>query len=134
VDGIEVLLEFFCPVGDGQPGTMLRNPGAEVGSKISAIRMSGAELVALDSFTVRLSGETLDHGGIQEGIEVHVANLLPFVVLKTFALEERAKDKDSYDIVWTLNGKRPSNTPVSGIVFVMNSGHERGRWSVGWSS
>jgi hypothetical protein len=31
-------------------------------------------------------------------------------------------------------GKRPSNTPVSGIVFVMNSGHECGRWSVGWSS
>jgi hypothetical protein len=82
---------------------MLRNPGAEVVSKISAIRMSGAELVALDSFMVRLSGETLDHGGIQERIEVHVANLLPFVVLKAFALEERAKDKDSYDIVWTLN-------------------------------
>jgi hypothetical protein len=103
VDGIEVLLEFFCPVGDGQPGTMLRNPGAEVGSKISAIRMSGAELVALDSFTVTLSGETLDHGGIHEGIDVHIANLLPFLVLKAFALEERAKDKDSYDIVWTLN-------------------------------
>jgi hypothetical protein len=33
-----------------------------------------------------------------------------------------------------FNGKRPSNTPVSGLVFVMNSGHERGRWSVGWSS
>jgi hypothetical protein len=32
------------------------------------------------------------------------------------------------------DSKRPSNTPVSGIVFVMNSGHECGRWSVGWSS
>jgi hypothetical protein len=103
VDGIEVLLEFFCPVGNGQAGTVLRNPGGEVGSKISAIRMSGAELVALDAFTVRLSGETLDHGGIQEGTEVHVANLLPFLVLKAFALEERVKDKDAYDIVWTLN-------------------------------
>jgi len=68
VDGIEVLLEFFCPVGDGQPGTMLRNPGAEVGSKISAIRMSGAELVALDSFTVRLSGETLITAGFRKGL------------------------------------------------------------------
>jgi len=44
---------------------MLRNPGAEVGSKISAIRMSGAELVALDSFTVRLSGEDARYGGIR---------------------------------------------------------------------
>jgi len=30
--------------------------------------------------------------------------------------------------------KRPSNTPVGGIVFVMNSGYECGCWSVGWSS
>jgi cellobiose-specific phosphotransferase system component IIC len=35
---------------------------------------------------------------------------------------------------WHFKCKRPSNTPVSGLVFVMNSGHERGRWSVGWSS
>jgi hypothetical protein len=28
---------------------------------------------------------------------------LPFLVLKAFALEERAKDKDSYDVVWTFN-------------------------------
>jgi hypothetical protein len=35
---------------------------------------------------------------------------------------------------WRVVRKRPSNTPVSGIVFVMNSGHERGCWSVGWSS
>jgi retron-type reverse transcriptase len=33
-----------------------------------------------------------------------------------------------------LQGKRPSNTPVSGKVFVMNSGHECGCWGVGWSS
>jgi hypothetical protein len=33
-----------------------------------------------------------------------------------------------------VNCKRPSNTPVRGLVFVMNSGHECGRWSVGWSS
>jgi hypothetical protein len=103
VDGVRVMLEFFCPVGEGQPGTMLRNPGDQVGSKISAIRMTGAELVALDHFTVRLKGDTLDDGGIQEGVDVHIANLLPFLVLKAFAIEERDKDKDSYDVVWTLN-------------------------------
>ena len=103
VDGIEVLLEFFCPGGEGQPGTILRNPGDGVGSKIGAIRTSGAELAALDSFAVQLDGETLDHGGLREGVFVHVANLLPFIVLKAFALGEREKDKDSYDIVWTFN-------------------------------
>lgn len=27
VDGVRVLLEFFCPVGNGQAGQHLRNPG-----------------------------------------------------------------------------------------------------------
>ncbi|SNT13415.1 hypothetical protein SAMN05421770_104317 [Granulicella rosea] len=103
VDGIDVLLEFFCPVGDGTPGSILRNPGEGVGSRIGAIRTTGAELVALDSFPVSLSGETLDGGGIRENVVAHVANLLPFIVLKAFALAGRVKDKDSYDIVWTLN-------------------------------
>jgi hypothetical protein len=100
VDGVGVFLEFFCPVGDGLAGRALRNPGKQIGSKISAMRMRGAELAALDHFVVVLKGDTLDHGGIQEGVEARVANLL---VLKSFAIEERDKDKDSYDIVWILN-------------------------------
>jgi hypothetical protein len=42
-------------------------------------------------------------------------------------------DPQSPDFM-NFNSKRPSNTPVSGIAFVMNSGHECGRRSVGWSS
>jgi hypothetical protein len=103
VDGIKVLLEFFCPVGDGAPGKLLRNPGKGVGGKISAIRTRGAELAGLDNFTVRLDGDTLDEGGIREAVEVKVASLLPFLVLKAFAIEERDKAKDSYDVVWILN-------------------------------
>lgn len=102
VDGVWVRLEFFCPVGDGQPGRLLRNPGGDLGSKISAIRTRGAELAASDYIEVTLEGELLDHGGIQDGVKVKVANLLPFVVLKAFALDERDKAKDSYDLVWTL--------------------------------
>jgi hypothetical protein len=103
VDGVRVLLEFFCPVGNGQPGQLLRNPGENVGSRISAIRTRGAELAGLDHFEITLKGELLDHGGIQEGVVARVANLLPFLVLKAFAIEERNKSKDSYDLVWTLN-------------------------------
>jgi hypothetical protein len=106
VDGINVLLEFFCPVGEGTPGKLLRNPGKGVGGKISAVRTRGAELAALDNFTVKLNGDTLDGGGIREGVEVKIANLLPFLVLKAFAIEERDKAKDSYDVVWILNAFR----------------------------
>ena len=67
------------------------------------MRMPGAELAAFDHFVVVLRGDTLDHGGIQEGVEARVANLLPFLVLKSFAIEGRDKDKDSYDLVWILN-------------------------------
>jgi hypothetical protein len=119
VDGIGVFLEFFCPVGDGPAGRALRNPGKQIGSKISAMRMPGAELAALDHFVVVLSGETLDHGGIQEGVEARVANLLPFLVLKSFALEERDKDKDSYDIVWILNAF--AGGPEAAVAAMANS-------------
>jgi hypothetical protein len=106
-----VCLEFFCPVGDGAPGRLKRNPGEGVGSQISAIRMRGAELAAADFIIVHLSGETLDGGGIRENVPVKVANILPMLVLKSLALQERDKDKDAYDIVWTLSayGGGPSS-------------------------
>jgi hypothetical protein len=46
VDEVTVALEFFCPVGDGAPGRLKRNPGGGVGSQILAIRTRGAELAA----------------------------------------------------------------------------------------
>jgi hypothetical protein len=70
------------------------------------VRTRGAELAALDHFEVTLHGELLDHGGIQEAVIARVGSLLPFVVLKAFAIDERNKSKDSYDIVWTLNAYR----------------------------
>ncbi|HXS95259.1 MAG TPA: hypothetical protein VN736_11690 [Candidatus Limnocylindrales bacterium] len=101
VDGVHVLLEFFCPVGDGEPGKLLRNPGG-TGSQISAIRTRGAELAGQDYVIVPLRGELLDHGGFQEKVDLRVANFLPFIVLKAFAMNDRDKAKDSYDLVWTL--------------------------------
>lgn len=112
VDGVSVVLEFFCPAADGQPGRLLRNPGGHAGSKISAIRMRGAELAAHDFINVPLSGELLDNGGRQEGIQVRICNLLPLIVLKSFALAERDKMKDSYDLVWILNAFRQGPASV----------------------
>jgi hypothetical protein len=111
VDGVRVFLEFFCPVAQGEPGKLYRKPGKNIGSKISAIRTPGANLAAIDNFAVVLRGETLDQGGIQEGVEARVAGLLPFIVLKAYAIEQRDKAKDSYDVIWTLNAfeKGPSS-------------------------
>jgi hypothetical protein len=66
VDGVLVQLEFFCPLGSGEPGRLLRNPAGS-GSQISAIRTRGTELTTQNYVTVQLRGELLDNGGFQEG-------------------------------------------------------------------
>jgi hypothetical protein len=114
--GVTVALEFFCPVGDGAPGRLKRNPGSGVGSRVSAIRTRGAELAAADYITVPLAGDTLDEGGIRENVHLRVANILPLLVLKSFALDERDKDKDAYDIVWTLNAYHDGPSSVAEAV------------------
>jgi hypothetical protein len=119
VGGVRVQLEFFCPVGTGNPGQLLRNPGKGVGSRISAVRTRGAELAAMDYVKVTLAGELLDHAGIHDGIAVRIANLLPFLVLKAFAVDERDKAKDSYDIVWILNAYK--HGPRAAVDDIANS-------------
>jgi hypothetical protein len=119
VDGVRVQLEFFCPVGTGTPGQLLRNPGKNVGSRISAIRTRGAELAGMDYVTATLAGELLDHGGIQDCVAVRVANLLPFLVLKAYAIDERDKAKDSYDVVWILSTYKQG--PRSAVEDLANS-------------
>jgi hypothetical protein len=103
VGGVPVVLEFFCPVEEGgRPGRLRRNPGGEAGSRISAIQMKGAELAGEDCAPRTIETEMLDEGG-RRGVEVNVVNLLPFIMLKAFALESRDKEKDAYDLVWTIN-------------------------------
>lgn len=103
VDDIKVILEFFCPVEEGgTPGRLLRNPGGSVGSRISAIQLKGAEIADLDCSKHTLEGDVLDQGG-RRSVDIRVVNILPFLILKAFALESRDKPKDAYDIVWTLS-------------------------------
>lgn len=110
--------KFFCPAGDGEPGKLYRNPGKNIGSKTSAIRTPGADLAGIDNFPVNFTGDTLDHGGIQEGVEARVAGLLPFLVLKAYAIEQRDKEKVSYEI-WTLNAFEQG--PKSAVDAMANS-------------
>lgn len=111
VDGVRVVMEFFCPVEpDGEAGRIRRNPGGEAGASVSAIQLKGAELAGRDCRLHRIECEVVDHGGVRS-VEVQVVNLLPFIVLKAFALESRDKEKDAYDLVWTLSayGRGPAH-------------------------
>lgn len=101
VDGVTVVLEFLGPVREGdEPGRQTSEPIGGTGN-LYALAVRGVELVPRDCIRVDLDGDTLDHAGRRE-VTAQVANLLPFLMLKSFALEERVKHKDSYDIVWSL--------------------------------
>jgi len=93
VDSVKVVLEFFCPVEEeGKAGRLKRNPGGSAGSRVSAIQLRGAELAGADCATRTLSGDILDHGGRRD-VEVRVVNILPFLVLKAFALDRRSRGR-----------------------------------------
>lgn len=101
VEGVRLLLEFLCPADEApEPGlTSVRPVGGS--GKLHALGIRGVELVPQDCIPVPLEGDTLDHGG-RVRVTALVANVLPFLMLKAFAHEGRTKDKDAYDVVWTL--------------------------------
>lgn len=105
VDGITVVLEFLGPAKEGdEPGRQTNEPIGGTGN-LYALAVRGIELVPRDHVRVELDGETLDHAG-RRAVTARVANLLPFLMLKAFAIEEREKFKDSYDVVWSLLAHR----------------------------
>ena len=101
VDGVTVLLEFLCETDEVEPGRIFRPKGEFTGSKLGAFNVRGADLVRQDFIEVEIEGERLDDGGLSRVI-VRVVNVLPYVVLKILAFQDRHENKDAYDLVFTL--------------------------------
>lgn len=99
IDGKRVVVEFISE-RDGVAGGSLLRPGQGVGSAISAFAARGASLVAEDFVVREIRGKLPD--GNEAFAFLRVANLAPFVTLKSFALHDRAKPKDAYDLVFTI--------------------------------
>jgi hypothetical protein len=99
-DGKTVVIEFLTEQGE-TPGSIV-SPRRHTGSKIGAFEVRGAGLVAMDFVECEIE-ECLPNGDKSFAV-IQVANLLPFLTLKTFALHDRAltKLKDAYDIVFIL--------------------------------
>ena len=100
IDGKTVLVEFMTAQG-GAPGSVAR-PRQGTGAKLGAFEARGASLVALDYVEREIRGKLKD--GSESFAKLRVANLVPFLTLKSLALDERGvvKHKDAYDIVFTL--------------------------------
>lgn len=100
IEGKPVVVEFITEQG-GDPGSISR-PRQGTGAKLGAFEVRGASLVAMDFVERELRGANAM--GDETFSTIRVANLLPFITLKAFAMHDRgsAKYKDAYDIVFTL--------------------------------
>ena len=101
VDGVTVLVEFLCETDEVEPGRIFRPKGEFTGSKLGAFSVRGAQLARHDFIECQIEGERLDRGGWSR-VTLRVANVLPYVVLKIFAFQDRHENKDAYDLVFTL--------------------------------
>jgi predicted nucleotidyltransferase len=88
---------------------------------LAPLNVAGAELASRDYVEVALEAERLDHGGLSR-VTVRVANLLPLVVLKIAACQDRHANKDAYDLIFTLRnwtggpeaaGRAAAESPVA---------------------
>lgn len=100
VDGRKVKVEFLCETDQVEVGKIYR-PKRGTGSRFSAFNVRGAHLVARDFIEANAERRRLDDGGLST-VTIRVAGLLPYVVLKVLAFQDRHDNKDAYDLVYTL--------------------------------
>jgi hypothetical protein len=122
VEGLSVIIEFLCETEEVEPGQIFRPRGEGTGSGLGAFNVRGARLVGRDFLEQELEGERLDAGG-RSKVVVRVANLLPYVVLKILAFQDRHENKDAYDLVFCIlnygdgpvaAGAAAARSPVAG--------------------
>lgn len=101
VEGVSVKIEFLCETDQVEPGRIFKPKGEHAGAKFAAFNIRGAQLVRSDFVVCGLEGERLDEGG-RSKVEIRVANILTYAVLKILAFQERHDNKDAYDLVFTL--------------------------------
>jgi predicted nucleotidyltransferase len=120
LDESTVLVEFLCETDQVAAGRIFK-PKQDFGSKMAALNVAGADLASRDYVEVALEAERLDGGG-RSRVTVRVANLLPLVVLKIAAFQDRHANKDAYDLIFTLRnwpggldgaGKAAAESPVA---------------------
>ena len=100
VEGVNVVVEFLCETDQVVPGKIYK-PKEGTGSGLGAFNVRGAQLVTRDYVVCPIEAPRLDDGGLSR-VEVRVANILSYAVLKILAFQDRHENKDSYDLVYCL--------------------------------
>lgn len=106
-EGNTVIVDLLCDV-KATPG----RPVA-VEQRLSALAIPGAHLAIMDFVGVEITAELLDGRGSATEI-ARVANITPFVVLKALAYDDRAEQKDAFDLIYCLENYPGGPNGVAG--------------------
>lgn len=101
VDELQVIVEFLCETDVVVPGKIYKPTREGTGSSLGAFNVPGAQLVTRDFTVHSIEAERLDDGG-RSKVDVRVANILSYTVMKTLAFQSRHENKDSYDLIYCL--------------------------------
>lgn len=100
IDGAPVIMEFLCETDQVDAGR-IHQTRQGTGSGFGAVNIPGAHLATQDFVEATVEAERLDDGGLSK-VTLRVAAILPYVVLKILAFQERHHNKDAYDLIYTL--------------------------------
>jgi hypothetical protein len=113
VDDAKIAIEFLAPAdgvmsSSGAPtvGRIGEDSPIKPGDEIGAFRLPAGELALRDAeqrtLYVDLLGPPEEISARKAHVTIWVANIVPMLVLKSLAIRNRNKAKDSFDIVWLL--------------------------------
>ena len=102
VEGFPVLVELFVPVdAPVLGGKIQRKPIEQSGSGLTALGLYGLDLIQRDIVEITDEGPLLDQNGLKR-VKLRVCGPAMLIGLKAWALHDRNKSKDGYDVIWVL--------------------------------
>lgn len=93
-----VIVELLCDAEDSQGGRPISLPGER---RLSALGTPGAQLALDDFIEIEVTAPLLDDRGTATET-IRVCGIVPFLVLKLRAYDDRFEIKDAYDIIYCL--------------------------------
>jgi hypothetical protein len=97
-NGVTVVVDLLCDAAAAEGGQVLSLPGER---RLSALKIPGAHLAVRDHVAVDLTTALLDERGVATET-IRVANVVPFMVLKALAYDDRMARKDAHDLIYCL--------------------------------
>lgn len=114
IDGFPVTVEFMGEDPERPAGRVFSPKQQRTGQKLGVFNARGARLCAVDHVVVPIRGRLAN--GDESFADMRVAALAPFLMLKSYALHERTKLKDAYDIVFTIANWPGGPEAAAGVV------------------